>query len=845
MAKRKSINKRTSRYSHRSSAGSGFLDPNSEILEEEEPFWWNNLTNNVNSHLTKYNAINETSKYLDSDSQMQSSNTNYEWWKMLESSDSEVTDDLLKRETVPLKNMITSDTDENENDVPLQKRKIKIRSKSKRSKSNAFLKALNDSKNSESSISEKINSTTKPTNNESTSKKSLQKSDSAQKHMNKESNDSTVTSIDQSHTTDKILKSKPNVFRKRYKEKSENAFENLLKSSEDLHNKTGRTELISKSSFAKSIEKDYTSKEIVSDTSTKKNGLETSSKTIPFENAIINSVTSKHDDNLIYLNRSDSSFSLLNSTNENIHLEFQSNNTHETLPKNVSTNASIKQKESSVMEKDTNLTMYASTSSKKVNDSITNNEKIENHETINNKETTLANVRHVDTPNKSGMENSINQEINNSNIKKTIHASEHENMDKRNSITTINNENNEFQASTSIASKNSMNLPTSKSREINDFENKRISFKISSEPNNINNSIYSRNFTDHNSINMEHTAIDAFPGNQIHAINSGNDSVHTANVITDASESTTLKKMSRSKNTSIHNISESNEENVLKNNNKIQTKDSYMKALSLNKTTIDAVTGNNKQNDNEHYVDQRNHEISDSINTGQQKKISEYFTVTNSKLISPTKAKQSKHSLFLSNTKEDEEIKARLNKKQKTIINKAINVHLTKTKTPQLKKKQIIEKIEKLRMGETQTHSAKDKVNKAYIVNGEIYKRPKLPRPKYWVTDRLYRFLWKIMEPKCKLLTRVQSEKFVQELSNIVSVITKAKKYKNYETILNTLMKKMANLGIIRTRNDFYNFCYDFLPYEFRIKVVPMILPGNVRNIPYDPETLNKSLLEE
>lgn len=34
MAKRKSINKRTSRYSHRSSVGSGFLDPNSEILEE-------------------------------------------------------------------------------------------------------------------------------------------------------------------------------------------------------------------------------------------------------------------------------------------------------------------------------------------------------------------------------------------------------------------------------------------------------------------------------------------------------------------------------------------------------------------------------------------------------------------------------------------------------------------------------------------------------------------------------------------------------------------------------------------------------------------------------------------
>ncbi|KAL2717043.1 putative serine/threonine-protein kinase [Vespula squamosa] len=838
MAKRKSINKRKSRYSHRSSAGSGFLDPNSEILEEEEPFWWNNLTNNVNSQLAKYNAANETSKYLDSDSQIQSTSTNHEWWKMLETSDSEDLNNLPKQsETVSLKykKIITSDTDENENDLPLQKRKIKMRNKSKRSKSNAFLKALNDSRNSESSESEQKDSITKPTNNASTSKKSLQELDSTQKHMNRKSNDSITTSIDQSHTTDKILKSKPYAFRKRYKEKSENAFENLLKSNEDLHNKTEKTEMISKSSFDKLIEKDHTSKENVLDISTKENKSEISSSETVLKNSIINPETSKRDNDLIYLNRTDSSFSLSNSNNENDYLKIQLNPMHETSHKNVSTNVSINQKESSVVEKDTNLSIDASTS-KKINDSTANNEKIENHETTNKRETSLANIRY--TSNKSEMENS------NSNVRKTMYASKHESMNERNLTTEINDKNNTFQTlSTNIASKSLMNLSNSKSEKTNIMENKRTSFKISSEPDNIKSSMYSKSFTDYNSINNEPTEVGVFSGNQIHTINSGNNSVHTVNVITDASKNTTLKtKMS----TSIHDIPELNEENVLTNKDKIQTEDSSMKALSLNKnslTTKDIVTDN--KNDNEHHVDQRNHEISDSINTGHQKKINEYFTVINSKLVSPTKAKGSKHFLPLSNTKEDEEIMARLNKKQKTIISKAVNVHLTKTKDSQLKKKQIIKNIEKLRMGNTQKFSAKDKVDKAYIVNGKVYKRPKLPRPKYWVTDRLYRFLWKIMEPKCKLLTRLHSEKFVQELSDIVSIITKSKRYENYETILNNLMKKMANLGIIRTRNDFYNFCYDFLPYDFRVKVVPMILPGNIRNIPYDPKTLNDSLLEE
>nr|XP_012217914.1 PREDICTED: myb-like protein D [Linepithema humile] len=137
------------------------------------------------------------------------------------------------------------------------------------------------------------------------------------------------------------------------------------------------------------------------------------------------------------------------------------------------------------------------------------------------------------------------------------------------------------------------------------------------------------------------------------------------------------------------------------------------------------------------------------------------------------------------------------------------------------------------------------KVDKAFLVNGKVYKVPRLPRPKYWVTDHLYKFLWKRMEKKYKFATRIKSEKFVQELSKIVSFICNSKKYDSYKMELKALMKEMARLNIIKTRNDFYNFCWDFMPYEFRVKAVPMLLPGNKRTIPYDPEMLHTPLLSD
>ncbi|XP_015521603.1 uncharacterized protein LOC107225598 isoform X1 [Neodiprion lecontei] len=133
--------------------------------------------------------------------------------------------------------------------------------------------------------------------------------------------------------------------------------------------------------------------------------------------------------------------------------------------------------------------------------------------------------------------------------------------------------------------------------------------------------------------------------------------------------------------------------------------------------------------------------------------------------------------------------------------------------------------------------------NKAYIVDGKVYKRPKLPRPKLWATNHLYKFLWKQMEPKYKLKARIRSEKFITLLSDVVSLVIRRKKYENYKENVQDLIKEMAHLGIIKTRNDFYKFCQDFLPYDFRIKVVPMVLPGNIRNVPFHPEELHTPIL--
>ncbi|CAD1469551.1 unnamed protein product, partial [Heterotrigona itama] len=154
-----------------------------------------------------------------------------------------------------------------------------------------------------------------------------------------------------------------------------------------------------------------------------------------------------------------------------------------------------------------------------------------------------------------------------------------------------------------------------------------------------------------------------------------------------------------------------------------------------------------------------------------------------------------------------------------------------------------IDEVEEDRKPRLQKQRSTRQIHKAFLVNGQPYRVPRLPRPQYWITDRLYKYLWKCMEPRFKLETRIASEKFVHQLSNVTTLIVKRKSYSSYKAELHALMKEMARLGIIRTRNDFYNFCHDFFPYELRVRTVPMLLPGNKKNIPYNANELHEPLL--
>lgn len=130
-------------------------------------------------------------------------------------------------------------------------------------------------------------------------------------------------------------------------------------------------------------------------------------------------------------------------------------------------------------------------------------------------------------------------------------------------------------------------------------------------------------------------------------------------------------------------------------------------------------------------------------------------------------------------------------------------------------------------------------VNPVYLVNGRVYKQPKLPRPMLWASDNLYKHIMKKIEPKYGIKTRVQAGKIVTHLSDVVKKVLKLKLFKNYEEDLDKLMRHMAEMEIIVTYKDFFDFCNEFLPISFREKAVPMIILGtNKMNIPFDSSKL-------
>lgn len=143
-----------------------------------------------------------------------------------------------------------------------------------------------------------------------------------------------------------------------------------------------------------------------------------------------------------------------------------------------------------------------------------------------------------------------------------------------------------------------------------------------------------------------------------------------------------------------------------------------------------------------------------------------------------------------------------------------------------------------------QPEKKKKPIDKAFYVNGKVYKPPPLPRPKSWATDKLYNQLKKRMEPKFGLETRLQSEKFVTYLSECQKIIEKEKKYNKYKLRLKKLMKKMAQLRIINNRKEFYYFCQEYMPHSFCDKVIPMVKAGNISTVPLKVDKLERPLID-
>lgn len=862
MAKRKSSNKRLSRY-NRSSIRSGFLDPNSEVLGEEEPFWWNNLTNNVNQSLVKNSIINQTSKYLDSDTQAELTDASNGWWNLLESTDSEVSNNIPMvqanqlLDTVPrTTRTILSDSDEEDSRLPPQKRKITIRGKSKRSKSNPFLKAFADSENSKSSKSIQDTTVTKPTNDLSINNESSKESDFLEEHKSKKDDIDVTASTDNSHTTGNILKSRPQVFRKNYKGKRDNIFEELLKSAESKPNETETTAMIHINSSDKLVEGNKVSEESISNVLEENDPNALREHTSQIHSSIkdvskrstMNPEIAKNDGNRIYYERSDSSFEMHSDGAE-----------------------VASQKESSMTENQRNQTANSTRSSNKANNSRVNYGKTESPKNNENNNKPLKPMSHILSLNDSSIsQNYAQSKINNS--QKSLDIREDENINEENMVQETNIVNVMSQSlSINETSTHSLNISPFKGRKsdlkidsknieasfkdssdtINDnarnvttnFENERLTNEHMNATNGHSKALLAKDTVQCKSNNNERLEVEiSIPSSKevsIHdTANFNEENLSKDNNIAGVKESDMDVSMSKHKSQSIigeqskilieSETATSKTENFSKNNDKTQLEELNMGAsTSKQKLTGIINIGTDNSHQNIYEMKQHRRKTENATNLNKQKRINEYFPPSFSKLNSEIN--------------ENKEIEKRLEQKKHKL-----DLYLDRIQvSTQLSKKEIRKKIKELKNEGMKKQSIKTEIHRAYLVNGKRYKRPKLPRPKPWVTDRLYHNLWKVMEPKYKLLTRVESEKFVQRLSNSVSIIIKSKKYEDYKDELDDLLNNMAHLGIIHTRNDFYDFSYQFLPYDFRIKVVPMIMPGNVKNVPYDPKKLNEPLLVE
>nr|XP_018916319.1 PREDICTED: uncharacterized protein LOC109043556 isoform X2 [Bemisia tabaci] len=105
------------------------------------------------------------------------------------------------------------------------------------------------------------------------------------------------------------------------------------------------------------------------------------------------------------------------------------------------------------------------------------------------------------------------------------------------------------------------------------------------------------------------------------------------------------------------------------------------------------------------------------------------------------------------------------------------------------------------------------------------YAAPKLARPAYWVTNRLYSFLEEKLYPEHGIYSKRVAEKFIQFLQEKCKKLMKTSDTELEDEIISEIQDIMVKLRITNSDFMFHYFCQEFLPDEISNKIVPSLLP--------------------
>ncbi|KAM0731302.1 hypothetical protein ACS0PU_002362 [Formica fusca] len=850
MAKRKTINRLSKRFSKNKSndsISSRFLDPDTSIISEEPTHWWKNLDENMSSqHSSIYNSRNETPQQLNLDSELESNHNTSQWWKHLESSNSRSNTSRRSRPNlsaaINTDNILETSTSESEKELGLRKRKVPLRVASRKSDSKAFLDALN---NTEVAIPIKWRmKQTRYSNLYSNSDKEV-----SEKKLddNKEGNSNLSSS-----PSPNILKSKPHIFKKRRDEgpSGENPFQDIVKEDDSL-NARKKPVIFEKKSSKRSIHQNInTNKDHIDD---QREAIQVS-QTLPLENNeagpsnLSTSNTMLENNDAFEINKTveTSDESDLSEISKRKRFKFKSHlmqRARRSMSNDPFKDALEEDRDTSLSKhnQDKEIDIHSATSPLKTKSLSSPSKKIVNR----SRRTSKTDFTHENMLASSPIRRSPRSLKTTKKHSLDITAQVQDNIEQNTSNSS--SDNNEFHFKKPVHLKLKSKIPILNKKNLtNPFKDiltedsninaRKSNIDVPAEDNRI--SVEQDKITTEISQGHEQVMVENYPLSKTGSLSEDSDTsliISPSKNVENVSENLNVQPNRLSESNDIMNVSKSNSQRniVIEDRSNVSQK----KRLSFSRKSIRDISEISKDHTNAiSFADRTN------INEIEARKVtSDHKSFITKDASSTSNVRNLLTSQFV-NAENFEKIKAEVDRLK---IREMAAIKMATEKKESALKATTVKLFGATRKQPTKKNISPKVVDKAYLVNGKVYKPPRLPRPKHWATDHLYKFLWKHMEPKYQLSTRVRSEKFVVLLSKIVSIIKRRKKYENYKLELEALMKEMARLNIINTRNDFHHFCQNFLPYEFRIKVVPMLLPGNKQNIPFDPEKLHIPLLEE